>query len=112
MMRKQLLTLKSLAGREAAQCAPRARRREVNADDALLVRGHYDYADAFEIETLQSDTRKPQQLFRAALTRAPSFLRLVPIVHKHVLRFRLGPSASPDHLLGWRAMTSFISGQV
>jgi hypothetical protein len=106
MMRKQLLTLKSLAERDAARCAPRARRTEVAARDALLVGGHYDYADAFKIEILPSDTRNPHQAFRAALTRGPSHPGLVPLVQKHVLRFRLGPSTSPDHLMGWRVVSS------
>jgi hypothetical protein len=104
MMRKQLLTLKSLAERDAARCAPRARRTEVAAQDALLVGGHYDYADAFEIEVLQGDTRTPEQAFRAALPNGPS--GLVPLVHRLVLRFHLGPLTSPDHLMGWRVVSS------
>jgi hypothetical protein len=101
MMRKQLLTLKSLAEREAA---PRARRAQVAAQDALLVGGHYDYADAFEIEVPKGDTRTPEQAFRAAVPHGPS--GLVPLVHRLVLRFRLGPLVSPDHFIGWRVVSS------
>ena len=104
MMRKQLRTLKSLAERDAAQCAPRARRREVAEQDSLLVGGPYDYADAFGIELRQSDTRTPEQAFRAALPHGPS--SLVPLVHRLVLRFRLGPLVSPDHFIGWRVVSS------
>jgi Protein of unknown function (DUF2867) len=106
MMRKQLLRLKSLAEREAAQTAPRARRTEVAEEDERLVGCRHDYADAFEVELPHTDRRTPEQAFRAALPQAPSSLRFVPLVHRLVLRFRLGPLASPDHLIGWRVVSS------
>jgi hypothetical protein len=85
------------------QVKPRARRREVPAED---VDADYDYADSFEIELAETDARTPEQLFRTALERAPSLPPLVPVVHRYVLRFRLGPLASPQHLFGWRVVTS------
>ena len=86
--------------------APRAQRREVTAEDSHLVRDHYDYADAFEIHISEGETRTPEQMFRAALKNGPSVLSLVPVVHRQVLRLRLGPLASPDHIIGWRVVSS------
>lgn len=44
---------------------------------------------------------------RAALEQAqPTVRRLIQLVHAHVLRFRLGPSQDPDHVLGWRIVVS------
>jgi hypothetical protein len=80
-----------------------ARQRAV--DDSAIGRRDYDYADAFEIELAEGDQRTPEQLFRAALEGAPP-VPLIPIVHKHVLRFHLGPLTSPDHMFGWRIVTS------
>jgi hypothetical protein len=85
------------------QVLPRARQRAV--DDSVIGSLDYDYADAFEIELPEADVRSPEQLFRAALESAPP-VPLIPIVHKNVLRFHLGPLASPDHLFGWRIVTS------
>lgn len=84
----------------------RARRSEVAPEDALFVRARYDYADAFEIQLSERDTRTPKQVFRSALKEGHPGLRTVPIVHRHVLRFRLGPLSSPDHLIGWRVVAS------
>jgi hypothetical protein len=87
--------------------APRARRREVADEDSLLVRGHYDYADSYEIELAEGDMRTPQEVFRDAVGQGPSVLRpIVPIVHRQVLRFRLGALVSPNHLFGWRVVYS------
>ncbi|KUI23438.1 hypothetical protein AU193_01430 [Mycobacterium sp. GA-1285] len=69
--------------------------------------GGYDYADAFEVEVAESDSRVAEQFMRDALERsAPALRSLVLLVHRHVLRFRLGPLAAPDHVLGWRILTS------
>jgi hypothetical protein len=106
MMRKQLLTIKALAEREGA---PRARRRRVADEDSRLFGGHYDYADSFEVDVPEADARTPEQAFRAALARGPSVARyvpVVPVVHQHILRFRLGPLDSADHLFGWQVVTS------
>jgi hypothetical protein len=86
--------------------APQARRTEVVAPDLLAGRASYDYADAFEIELPEGETRSPEQLFRAALDNASWVQRWVPTVHRHVLRIRLGPMSSPDHILGWRIVSS------
>jgi hypothetical protein len=88
----------------SGQLVSHARRSEVAADHSVI--GSPDYVDAFEIELAEGDTRTPEQIFRAALERARSSSPLIPLVHKHVLRFDLGPSVSPHHLFGWRIVTS------
>jgi hypothetical protein len=74
--------------------------------DFLLGSPEFDYADAFEIGLPAAETRSPEQLFRAALDKASWVQRWVPIVHRHVLRFRLGPRSSAHHILGWRIVGS------
>ena len=80
--------------------------RAVVVTDPLIESDSYDYADAFEIEIPQADTRSPEQLFRDASGGGPQVLRWVPFVHQWVLRFRLGPASSPNHIFGWRIVTS------
>jgi hypothetical protein len=66
-----------------------------------------DYADAFEIVIPESDVRGAEQAFRDGLAAEAGVLgRLVLRVHRHVLRFRLGPFASSDHAIGWRIVRS------
>ena len=60
-----------------------------------------DYADAFEVALATTDGRSAEELVRAGLELVPRWLgAAVLIVHRHVLRFDLAPSA-PNHLLGW-----------
>jgi hypothetical protein len=80
--------------------------REASVDDSAIERRDYDYADAFEIDLPITDARSPEQMFRTAVAHEPSVMRLIPLVHKHVLRFHLGPAVSPDHMFGWRIVTS------
>ena len=101
MMRKQLLTLKSLA---EGEFAARARRSEVMSDP--VVGGGYDYADAFEIDIPEPDARSPEEMFRAALENASWVQRWVPIAHRRLLRFRLAAPEAPGHMLGWRIVDS------
>ncbi|OBA88651.1 hypothetical protein A5662_24985 [Mycobacteriaceae bacterium 1482268.1] len=74
--------------------------------DFLVASPAYDYADAFEIDLPAAETRSPEQLFRAALGNAAWPQRWVPVVHRHMLRFRLGPQSSAEHILGWRTVSS------
>jgi hypothetical protein len=83
------------------QYLTQARRRPVDP----LFDTDYDYADAFEIDLPQAETRSPGELFRATVDDA-SFMPLVVLAHRWVLRFRLGPLSSPDHLFGWRLVAS------
>jgi hypothetical protein len=60
-----------------------------------------DYTDVFEVPILDDDVRSAEQMFRDALgggTGAGPVLW----IHRHVLRFQLGPHSSPDHLIGWQ----------
>jgi hypothetical protein len=91
----------------SSQGAPHARRSGIVAPEPLIGGARYDYADSFEIQLPESDTRSPEQLFRTSVKQASSALRwAVPIVHRRILLFRLGPLSSPDHLLGWHIVTS------
>jgi hypothetical protein len=89
------------------QGAPRARRIPVVADEPLIGSDRYDYADAFGIRLREPDARSAEQFARCALEQAPWRVRwTVRIVQRHLLRLRLGPRSSPDHLLGWKILTS------
>lgn len=66
-----------------------------------------DYADVFEVPILQGDSRTAEQEFRDALGNEPGALgSLVVWIHRHVLRFRLGPYSSREHVIGWPIMHS------
>jgi hypothetical protein len=61
-----------------------------------------DYTDVFEVALLDGDTRGAEQMFRDALGgTAGAGGGLVLWIHRHVLRFHLGPYSSPDHVIGW-----------
>ncbi len=59
-----------------------------------------DHTDVFEVPIPHGDTRTAEQMFRDALRDEPGG-GIVVWIHRHVLRFRLGPLSSPDHLIGW-----------
>lgn len=70
-----------------------------------------DYTDAFEVAIPDGDGRGAEQAFRDGLAGEPGAApgavgRLVLRIHRHVLRFRLGPFASSDHAIGWRIVRS------
>ena len=80
----------------------RARRLPVVPDEPLLGGRRYDYADAFEIDLSPADPRTAEQFARSALEESGWLVRtLVSVVHRRVLRLRLAPPSSPDHVLGW-----------
>ncbi len=61
-----------------------------------------DYTDVFEVPIAQGDSRTAEQAFRDAVGDEPGAGgSLVPWVHRHALRFRLGPYSSPHHIIGW-----------
>ncbi len=61
-----------------------------------------DYTDVFEVPMAQGDSRTAEQAFRDAVGNHPgSGGKLVVWIHRHVLRFRLGPYSSPQHIIGW-----------
>src|SRR5919201_971712 len=87
--------------------ASRAQPVPVAADEHLIGGARYDYADAFEVRVEESDGRSAEELVRSALERASWQVRwTVWLTHRYVLRFRLGPRSSPDHVLGWKVATS------
>jgi hypothetical protein len=89
------------------QGALRARRVPVAIEEPLLGNDRYDYADAFEIRLLESDARSSEQFARCALEEAPLPVRwIVRMAHRHLLRLDLGPDSSPDHVVGWKIITS------
>ena len=66
-----------------------------------------DYTDAFEVAAGDGDSRTPEQAFRDALGAEPGAIwHLVLFIHRHVLRFRLGPLASSDYAIGWKIVRS------
>jgi len=90
-----------------SESTPRATRVPVPAVEPLIGDEPYDYADSFETTMPASDTRSAEEFARHLLGDAPLALRLsVGLVHKFVLRLQLGPLSSPQHLFGWRIVTS------
>jgi hypothetical protein len=72
------------------------------ADDAAA-----DYVDVFEVPVRQDDSRTGEQAFRDALGHAPGAGGgFVLWIHRHILRFQLGPYSSPEHVIGWSIMHS------
>jgi hypothetical protein len=66
-----------------------------------------DYADVFEVPILRGDARTAEQALRDALGEKPGAGgTLVFWIHRHVLRFRLGPYSSPEYVIGWQIMRS------
>lgn len=88
--------------------APRPRARRVSASTAPLIGvGRFDYADAFEIRVPTPDPRDAEHFVRDALEQAPRWVtRAVWSVQRSVLRLRLAPRSSPEHLLGWTIVTT------
>jgi hypothetical protein len=83
-----------------------ARRIPLPADPVLAGRRH-DYADAFEIELEPADVRTAEELARSCLEGAPAAVRgMIWQIHRHVLRFRLGPRSAADRVLGWAVTMS------
>jgi hypothetical protein len=66
-----------------------------------------DYADAFEVTRTPTDQRSAEQWARDGFERLPVTMRRpLLLIHRWVLGFRLGPWGSPEHVLGWRIVTS------
>jgi hypothetical protein len=74
---------------------------------ATQLEARADYVDAFEIPIGEGDSRTAEQAFRDGLGAEPGTSgRLVLWIHRHVLRFRLGPLISADHVIGWKIVHS------
>jgi hypothetical protein len=66
-----------------------------------------DYVDAFEVGRDPTDRRSAEQWAREGVGRLPETTRRpLLLTHRWILGFRLGPWSSPDHILGWRIVTS------
>ena len=66
-----------------------------------------DYTDVFEVPLPQGDSRTAEETFRDAVGHKPGAGGGVVLwIHRHVLRFRLGPISSPDHIIGWTIVRS------
>lgn len=82
-------------------------RRVQDAHDPGVDRAAFDYADCFEVTAPAPAGQTVEALARAALEGMPRPLRvLVMVIHRRVLRFRLGPLGSAEHVLGWRIVES------
>lgn len=82
-------------------------RRLYDVQDPAIGDAGFDYSDGFELTAAATRKRTPESLARAALEDMPRGLRsLVIVVHRRVLRFRLAPSPSKDHVLGWHIVDS------
>jgi hypothetical protein len=66
-----------------------------------------DYADAFEVTRSPTDRRSAEQWARDGFERLPvTTRRSALLVHRWILGFSLGPWVSPNHVFGWRIVTS------
>jgi hypothetical protein len=66
-----------------------------------------DYADAFEVTRSPTDRRSAEQWARDGFERLPLAARRSTLfLHRWVLGFPLGPWSSPEHVFGWRIVTS------
>jgi hypothetical protein len=66
-----------------------------------------DYADAFEVTRTPTDQRSAEQWARDGFEGLPVTMRRpLLLIHRWILGFRLGPWVSPEHVLGWRIVTS------
>jgi hypothetical protein len=83
------LALKRIAARALAA------RTEIGEDAA-------DYVDVFEVPIQPADSRTAEQAFRQGFGEnlGPGGAAVLWI-HRHVLRFRLGPISSTENVIGW-----------
>ncbi|HZS79281.1 MAG TPA: DUF2867 domain-containing protein [Ktedonobacteraceae bacterium] len=65
-----------------------------------------DYRVTFEVPISKMDTRTAEQWVRAIFEDAPRPVRWFLLLGwRGVLGLRLGPRASPDHILGWQIVS-------
>jgi hypothetical protein len=77
---------------------------EIAAGDTLV---EPDYSGAFEVLITDADARSPEQWARATFEGAPRAVRWCLLLGwRAILGLRLGPPASPDHVLGWKIVTA------
>jgi hypothetical protein len=62
-----------------------------------------DYSDTFEVPLTPGDDRSAKELFLAGVESIPAWVGIVVLIaHRYVLRLRLSPIDTPDHLMGWK----------
>jgi hypothetical protein len=87
-----------------------ARARRIDVGDqarALDTLAAPHYAAAWEVAIAEGDTREAEQWARATFEGAPPALRRFIMTGWIAgLRLTLGPRPSPDHVLGWRIVTT------
>lgn len=85
----------------------RAHRVVVSETPPSAVTSAPDYADAFAVMRNPTDGRSAERWARDGFERLPvASRRSVLLVHRLILGFHLGPWASPNHVFGWRIVTS------
>jgi hypothetical protein len=96
-----------MVGLKQSSTKSRAHRVAVVEDPPSTGAPPPDYADAFEIEKRKSDTRSAERCARDGFERLPLAARQATLfLHRWVLGFPLGPWSSPEHVFGWRIVTS------
>lgn len=84
----------------------RARRVPVAAEEPLIGGDRPDHADAFEIRLHEPEARSAEEFVRSFEHVPRPVLSTIWIVHRYLLRDRLGPPSSPAYVLGWKILTS------
>jgi hypothetical protein len=69
-----------------------------------LVAGLPSYADSFELRLSRPDEHSAEEWIRTGLEQT-QLRPVIVLIHRHVLRFRLGPQ-DDLHILGWRITNS------
>jgi hypothetical protein len=86
------------------------RARRVDVPETVLARDSLsdpNYTCAFEIDEQPDDTRTAEQWLRAMLEGAgPALRSFIVTGWLGVLRLRLGPRPSNDHILGWKILSA------
>jgi hypothetical protein len=94
------------AGSKQSGTSGRAQRVAVT-EDPPCAGALPDYADAFAAELRRSDTRSAERCARDGFERLPlAARRSVLLLHRWVLGFPLGPWSSPEHVFGWRIVST------
>jgi hypothetical protein len=95
-----------MAGVKQARKSTRAHRVAVSADPPYAG-ASTDYADEFAVTRSPTDRRAAEQWARDGFGQLPLAARQsVLFLHRWVLGFSLGPWSSPEHVVGWRIVTS------
>jgi Protein of unknown function (DUF2867) len=82
-------------------------RRVEDSPDPKSTESPPDYREGFEVSLSPTDTRSAEEWSRSVFEEAAPPVRWFLLVGwRAVLGLRLGPRPSPDHVLGWRIVSS------